>query len=439
MTETEAKSLELKLAEYMDRRTGRLVELMQELIRRPSENRAPHGAEKACQEYVAGVLAGAGLEPDVYELSEVEGLAGHPLYFAGRDYRGRPNVAARRKGKGGGRSLVLSGHIDTVPAGTQPWTRDPFGAAVEGDRLYGRGSNDMKCGDATNLFVAEALNELGIELKGDLIIETVVDEEFGGVNGTLASRLRGYVADAAIISEPSFLRICPAQRGGRTVHITLRTGGGGILKEGDYTRGIEEPLAHMLSWVPELSARRRAAAPPHPSYAKSTDPVPVSVLKITTGPWGTSEPMTVPWECRVELFLQAMPGESLEVLHGQFLEWFNQMKAARPELFQVEPLFDFPLRWLPGSAIGHEEALVTTLSSTAERLLGAPPAIAGIEGPCDMYVFQQHFHMPAVLWGARGGNTHNADEYVEISSVVAAARVLLAFVCEWCGVAAIRD
>ncbi len=430
--------LEAKLNAHVEQRSARLVELVQELVRRPSENKAPQGAEGLCQQYVADVLAGAGLEPDVYELSSVEGLEQHPLYLAGRDYTGRPNVAARRPGAGGGRSLVLSGHIDTVPAGTQPWTRDPFGAVVEGQRLYGRGSNDMKCGDATNLFVAEALSELGIELKGDLIIETVVDEEFGGVNGTLAGRLRGYVADAAIISEPSFLRICPAQRGGRTVHITLRSSGGGILKEGDYARGVEESLAHLLSWVPEFARRRRAIAPSHPSYAASSDPVPVSVLKISTGPWGTGEPMTVPWECRVELFWQSMPGESPEDLHCQFQHWFNEMLAARPDLFRVTPILEFPVRWLPGSAIDHSEPLVETLSATVTRMLGAAPPIAGIEGPCDMFVFQKHFGMPAVLWGARGGNTHAADEYLEIPTLIDAARVLLAFVCEWCGVARVR-
>ena len=131
------------------------------------------------------------------------------MYWPGRQYAGRPNVAARIPGAGGGRSLILSGHIDTVPAGAEPWTRDPFGAAIEGNRLYGRGSNDMKAGIATNLFVAETLAGMGIRLAGDLTVETVVDEEFGGVNGTLAGRLMGYTADAAIISEPSFLRICP--------------------------------------------------------------------------------------------------------------------------------------------------------------------------------------------------------------------------------------
>src|ERR1051325_1881836 len=135
------------------------------------------------------------------------------MFWPGRHYSHRPNVGAVRKGTGGGRSLVLSGHIDPVPAGSGPWTRLPFGGAVEGNRLYGRGSNDMKAGVASNLFVAEALSMLGVQLAGDLPFESVVDEEFGGVNGTLAGRLMGFNADAAVISEPTALRISPAQRG----------------------------------------------------------------------------------------------------------------------------------------------------------------------------------------------------------------------------------
>jgi len=431
MTTTD-QSFEQKIGEYIEQRQGRLIELTQDLIRTPSENKPPNGSEKACQERIAKTLEAAGWKPELYCVSDVPELSRHALYQPGRDYRDRPNLGARLKGTGGGRSLVLSGHIDTVPRGTQPWTRDPFGGEVDGNRIYGRGANDMKAGVAMNLFIAEALANLGLRLAGDLIFETVIDEEFGGVNGTLAGRVRGFNADAAVIAEPSFLRICPAQRGGRTAHITFRAPGG-VLTEGGFPAGVVQQVTHFLSKVPEFAAERRKTAQVHELYAKNTDPVPVSVTKIFTSPWGTGEPITVPEECKVEFFWQTMPGEQQAAVEREFQGWLDGVVQSAPSLFPERPRVTFPIRWLPGSAILKSEPLVRELAECAKAVLSTEPVIAGIEGPCDLFVFQQVFSIPAVLWGPRGGNTHAADEYVEIDSLIAAAKTLLLFVCRWCG------
>jgi acetylornithine deacetylase len=426
-------TLEKMLSSYVEEHRDRLLQIIRDLVRIPSENTPPIGSEEACQQYVAEFLQKQDIAPTVYELSEVPGLLEHPLYASGRNYERRPNVGARKKGKGGGRSLVLSGHIDTVPRGTQAWTRDAFGGEIDGNRLYGRGSNDMKGGVGTNLFVVEALRALGIELRGDLVFETIVDEEFGGVNGTLAGRLKGFNADAAVISEPSFLRICPAQRGGRTVHIKL-SAAGGVLTEGNFPAGVIDQLRHLLIKVREFTEQRRAQAIVHELYADSSDPVPVSITKVFTSPWGTKEPVTVPDTCLVEMFWQLMPGEKQEAVEREFHAWFDGVVASAPNLFPSRPEVEFPIRWLPGSSILKTEPLVRELARCAAKVLGKEPLIQGIEGPCDMYVFHQAFGIPAVLWGARGGNTHSADEYLEIDSVVQAAQVLLMFVCDWCGV-----
>lgn len=420
-----------RLLEYVEAHRARLVELTQGLVRVPSENRSPEGAEGACQEYVAGVLRGCGYAPDVYEPDAVEGLLAHPLATAGRGYRGRPNVAATRKGSGGGRSLVLSGHVDTVPRGELPWGRDAFGGTVEGDRLYGRGANDMKAGVAINLFLLEALAALGMELRGDLLFESVVDEEFGGVNGTLAGRLRGYNGDAAIVTEPSGLRICAGQRGGRTAHLLFSAKGGMLDEEGGGS--VVEQLAYFLGALPSFSEERRSGCAVHPLYARAADPVPVAITKITTGPWGTGEPITIPEECRVEMYWQMMPGEEQEAVDGAFLAWLEGVMGRRPDLFATVPVVSFPIRWLPGSAIDAGGALCVGLADAARGVLGEAVGIVGIEGPCDLFVFHA-FGMEAVLWGPAGGKTHGSDEFVAISTVVAAAKVLAVFVCEWCGV-----
>jgi acetylornithine deacetylase len=292
----------------------------------------------------------------------------------------------------------------------------------------------MKAGVGVNLFMAEALRELGIRLKGDLIIESVSDEEFGGVNGTIAGRLKGYNGDAAIITEPTFLKICPAQRGGRTVQITLNSTGG-ILSEGKFPTGVIDAIRYFLVKMLGFAEQRKRTAPVHEIYAGLVDPVPVSITKLTTGPWGTGEPITIPETCQIEMYWQTMPGEKQQDVEREFHEWFDGIVKVAPGLFPVKPRVEFPIRWLPGSAISLTEPLVTELEECVKSAVGQKAVVQGFDAPCDMYVFHQAFNTPAVLWGPRGDNTHAADEYVEIDSVVAAAKAQFQFVCQWCGVA----
>ncbi len=421
----------LQLSAYVASRRDHLVSLLADLVRTPSENRAPRGAELACQQLLAGRLARAGCPPHLYEPDSVPGLLAHPLYWPGRDYRQRPNLAATLPGTGGGRSLLLSGHIDTVPAGSLAWSRPPFAATVEGNRLYGRGAWDMKAGVAANLFVLEAIQELGIRLRGDLIFESVVDEEFGGVNGTLAGRVAGYRADAAIVGEPSGLRLCPAHRGGRTVHLTFTAPNDGILAPAGAS-GVIEQLRVFLNELPAFAALRRRTAPPHPLFAHLADPVPVTVGRIHTAAWSTDEPPNVPPVCRLELFWQTMPGETVAAIDEQFAAWLAGVLDRYPDLFAVPPAVHHPIRWLPGSALPPDALLLGEFAAAVRAATGQAPLVQGIEGPCDLFVFPA-FGIPALLWGPSGGNAHMPDEYVEIDSLLAATTALLQFVCSWCG------
>lgn len=411
-----------------------LIKTITELVQIPSENTPPVGAELECQRYLCNRLSKMDLAVELYEPDLVPGMTDHPVYKAGRDYTNRPNLIAVRPGSGGGRSLLLSGHVDTVPRGSESWCRDPFGAVVEGNRLYGLGSNDMKGGIAASLLVLELLRELGIHLKGALMMETIVDEEFGGVNGTLAARLRGHNADGAILCEPSQNVICPAQTGGRTVHIKLRGNSSGILFDDKPQARSVDQLYYILGKIEEFSRHRRITAPVHKLYAASADPVPVWITKIHYGGWGPKEPVTLPTNCRIEMYWQAMPGEEQRDIEQEFFSWLDVLVSERPQLFPTKPEVEFPIRWLPGSAMDSRNELVTGLAETYAQITGSTPEIQGIGGPCDMYVFHQHFHTPAVLFGPKGGNTHAPDEWVDLDSVMLTAETLARFVCRWCEV-----
>lgn len=415
-------------------RRDRLVKTIGELVRIPSENAPPTGSEFECQRYIGKRLEGLDLKTELYSPSRVPGLTQHSIYRSGRDYTHRPNVAATWQGSGGGKSLLLSGHSDTVPRGSESWSRDPFGATVEDNRLYGLGANDMKGGIAAMLMTLEILKETGIQLRGNLLVETVVDEEFGGVNGTLAARLRGHNADAAILCEPSQNMICPAQTGGRTAHITLRSAEGGILSEGAAQAPLVEQIHYFLGKVGEFVRKRRERTPIHELYADSADPVPVWVTKIWCGGWGTKEPITLPDRCKIELYWQTMPGEEKEMIDQEFYSWLEELTSSRPDLFSQKPDVHFPIQWLPASAIDSRHELVTTLAGAFRQVTGIQPLVRGIGGPCDMFVFHQHFNAPAVLFGPRGGNTHAPDEWVDIDSTLVTVETLARFICRWCQV-----
>ena len=264
---------------------GDLVELTRELVAfrvrtaRRAARRPP--ARRSSRAY----LRDLGLEPDVFQPDEVAGAPEHPVWWPGRDYAGRPNVVARRQGAGGGRSLLFSGHVDVVPALGEGahgfWDGD-----VEDGRLYGRGALDMKGGVACYLHAPRCLVECGLALAGDVIVETMVDEEFGGANGTLACRLRGHHADGAVLPEPTGMAVCHATRGGIQYRLHARGGEGGM----DFGGGAERERAGHAR--PASSRRPRRPA----------RDAPLLQFLLQSGeqlPWGTAEGMPTDGRARV--------------------------------------------------------------------------------------------------------------------------------------------
>ncbi len=138
-----------------------------------------------------------------------------------RDLRNMPVLAATLRGSGKGRSLILNGHYDVVPIGLiDNWKHDPFKGEIEDEKIFGRGTNDMKGGITAMIHAVKLIKQAGVDLKGDLIIQTVPDEEATSM-GTLSCCLKGYTADAAIIPEPTDMKVLVAVRGNLYGKITV--------------------------------------------------------------------------------------------------------------------------------------------------------------------------------------------------------------------------
>ncbi len=200
-----------------------ILSLAQALVRVDSVSIPPGGRETRAQKVLAAALRRHRVNVELYDTGFLE-RSRHPYVRRDRRYGGRHNLLARVPGKGGGRSLLLSGHVDTVPTRPNPWRLDPWSGAIRQGRLYGRGSWDMKGGLVAQCAAGIALRKAGVRLRGDLLVESVVDEEFAGGGGTLAARLRGTTADACVIGEPTNEAVLRASRGGHFFDVVCRAG-----------------------------------------------------------------------------------------------------------------------------------------------------------------------------------------------------------------------
>jgi acetylornithine deacetylase len=224
------------------------IDLLRDLVRTPSIT----GDEKTAQLRLAQRLGELGLEVDVWSPTRSD-VETHPAFSDdGLPLGDRPVVVARWRGTDPkARSLILNGHMDVVPTGDESaWTGGPWSGDVRDDRLWGRGSCDMKGGLAAGVTAVAALKQAGIQPKGDVIIESVIGEESGGV-GTLATLLRGYRADAALILEPTRMALCPIGAGALSfrIHVRGRAAHGAMRLEGisavEKFYGLMEAVRHL--------------------------------------------------------------------------------------------------------------------------------------------------------------------------------------------------
>jgi acetylornithine deacetylase len=425
MTDLDRRLVDV-VAREVEARRDDAVRLLQELVRVPSTT----GEEGAVQEKVEHAFRGRGLEVDVWEARarEVEPYRDH--VGEQETYENRPNVAGTRRGRGGGRSLLLNAHIDTVePGDPAAWGHDPLGGEVVGERLYGRGSCDMKGGLVTHLAALDALEAAGVELLGDVTVTATVGEENGGL-GALSAVLRGYRADAALITEPTRLRLVPAQGGslvfrltvpGRSAHAAVRGSGVSAL----------EKFVPLFGALVELE-RERNATLSHPLYDHLENKVPINIGVVRAGNWASTVPEDLVAEGRAGL----IPGEEVEALKAQVRERISSVADGDPWLHENPP----SLEWFGGQFAPAEVPTDAPICEAVKRAhalaTGLEPAVEGVSYGADMRLFVRFGETPCVMYGAGDvRDAHGPDEHISIPDLVTATKTVAFLISSWCGVA----
>ncbi|MGA8730838.1 MAG: M20/M25/M40 family metallo-hydrolase [Terracidiphilus sp.] len=409
---------------------GDLKRLLQNLVQTNSVAVPPGGDETPAQRVLQSFFRNQGVRTHLYSTEFIEKLE-NPLVRSNRSYRGRKNLGARLNGTGRGKSLLLNGHMDTVPAGKTPWSRSPWSGAFQGGRVHGLGSFDMKGGLVANAAVICALKKAGIRTGGDILFESVVDEEWGGGGGTIAARIREGGADACIIPEGTQLAIYRATRGGFVVDLSVDAGDPAAYFSNAEVLSPAVPFGRLLGWV-ESCANMRARIKPRGAYATFSDPVPVQVLAIEANRLDPEIPLSVPSRATMRLYFQFLPEEDVAVVIQGVKDSLKQ--------FEANDLFfrKYPIQWTPligAPLLGHElsedHAWTRCMTKSAARVLERKPVVTAAPYPCDAGLMHRDFGIPTLLFGPCGEGAHNPDEYVEFDSVLRTAEILLAAALDW--------
>ncbi|MCW3048631.1 MAG: hypothetical protein JWO74_2915 [Solirubrobacterales bacterium] len=371
-----------------------LLDLTSRLVAIDSVNPSlvPGGqGETAIARFIAGWAQAAGLEADILE--------GTP---------GRPSVLVRARGTGGGRTLLLCGHIDTVSVDGMAGPHSP---RVRGDRLYGRGAHDMKAGVAAALVACREAAALG--LAGDVVVAAVADEEHASLG--VQEALRAVEADAAVVTEPTELVVAVAHKGflwaeievtGRAAHGSRpHLGVDAIVKSG--------PILTALGALDVALGERT-----HPLLGRGS--VHASLVE------GGAELSSYPARCVLGLERRTLPGETAAGVEAELESLLDLCRAADPELVAERRtlLVREPFE------VAQTAEIVAAVCAAAERNGGAPQ-IGGVSYWADA-AFIASAGIPTVLFGPRGEGAHAVEEWVSISDTEAVARTLVATAQRMC-------
>lgn len=319
------------------------------------------------------------------------------------DADGRPSVVAVARGTGGGRSLILNGHLDTVGVDGMD---DPFLPRIDGGRMYGRGAGDMKASVAAMMVTLASARTMA--LRGDVVMTAVADEEAYSV-GTTAVLDSGMTADAAIVTEPTNGDVLVAHKGfvwadviarGRAAHGSRPEDGlDAITKMGAFLQGLEQLQA-------ELDQRKG-----DPLLGSGS--VHASVIA------GGREMSSYPATCRLGVERRTVPGETARTAISELEDIAERCRRADPG-FQATVDLTFERRPFSIDA-GHE--IVELVRAVAARTSGRRPRISGSAGWMDAALLSER-SIPTVIYGPAGGDFHGDDEWVDVASIETCAEVL---------------
>lgn len=348
-------------------------------------------------------------------------LRNNPYFNDGHTYENRYCVIGTWPGTGKGKSLILNAHMDTVfPASLDEWRTDPYTPTVKGGKLYGLGSADTKGGMAAMLIAMRLLRQMGVVLEGDLIFQSVVDEEAGGGNGSLACIDAGCHADAVLIAEPNELRPTSAHVGSYALKITIegKSAHGNLKWKGVSAFEKALPLINRLAALEKQWQRR--------TYDLLPSPV-LTVMQVSAGDGS----ITLPGQCELLVNYTYLPDG---------YDYYADIQAILDECARRDPWFEeHPIQVERHHDCGPyytdpNQEWPALVADVASRVLREPVRVGGLPCGSDARLYANLGQMPTVVLGPGSiENAHKPNEFVGIEDFLTAIRLYAMIIYEWCG------
>lgn len=403
MTDTGQSTTVDKVRAFLEERDAEILEFARHLVRVPSPN--PPGDELAVADEVSERLGSLGVE-DITRLGSEEN---------------RPNLIVRVAGSRPGRTLMLSGHLDTKPPGDlEAWEHDPWDPVIQDGDLIGLGAGDMKAALAGMVYAAAALRSAD-DFPGDLLLAFTADEEAGAAFGSKWLAENGHLsADVAVIGEPSGIT-----REWQAIHLISR--GAALFKVrikgtqmhssiSDRIEGINATveMARLIDRMDRdlkgyLTYQEHPLCPTGPT-------VNVGVMAQAGVFYGV-----YPGQAEFACDLRTLPGMSEEVLKADIRRFLDDAMAENPSL-KAELVWEL---MVPASEIGPDEPVVGALQKAAEAVLGFSPQLDAFPGATDAPYFQLIAGIPCVAAFGPGmlPLAHSPNERLAAGGAAQAAKI----------------
>ena len=416
-----------RLAAAVEANFEKEVGFLADIVKFPSTR----GNEAPLQGWIARQFASRGYSVDRFSLAEIP-LADHPKASPMVDVPPDNSiqvVATHRCAQPKGKSLILQGHIDVVPEGpVEMWSYPPYAATIKDGWMYGRGAHDMKSGVAAMVFAMDALKTAGLTPAADVHIQTVTEEESTG-NGALATLVRGYRADAALVPEPTGGTITRAHTGtlwfrikvrGIPVHVAVAQSGSNAIMS----------AYHLIQALQAHTAKLNEAAKDHPWYSGIDSPLKFNPGIIRGGDWASSTPAWCEVDCRIGL----LPGTDVAEARAGVERCVDAAAKTDNFLANNPPQVEWHGFLADGYVLEPGTEAEAVLARAHSQVFGAEMPARITTAVNDTRFYGLYFGIPGLCYGPKGEGAHAFDERTNLEHLKKTTLAIAAFIADWCGV-----